>query len=98
MACLGTEASQKIKLKLWKKWHVVMLNDDKTTFECIIQVLQTVFGYREDEGYITAMAIHKTGSAIVGTYSKDIALTKQGEAMKIANGEGYPLRLAVEEA
>lgn len=89
---------KKVSLRLNKKYNVIIHNDEVTTFDCVILVLQAVFGYSEDQAVQTAMLVHIAGSAVVGKYPKDIAETKRFEAMDIAKGEGFPLTLTVEKA
>lgn len=86
------------KIKEPKQYHVIMLNDDFTTMEFVVEILIDIF----HKDFVTANAImlgvHKNGKAVVGTYSYDIALTKVNSAMLRARAEGYPFRLTVEEA
>lgn len=89
---------KKVSLRLNKKYNVIIHNDEVTTFDCVILVLQKVFGYSEDVAEKTAIAVHIAGSAVVGKYSKDMAETKKMEAMAIAREEGFPLKLTVEKA
>lgn len=89
---------EKVIFDLNKNYNVIIHNDDKTTFDCVIGVLINVFNFSDQNAFFTTLAVHKMGSAIVGTYSKDIAETKKMEAIDLAREEGYPLMLTVEEA
>lgn len=84
-----------------KKVKVVAYNDDVTTFECVIEVLMTVFAKTEQEAFSIAMNIHKggpMGRAIIGEYSRNIAESKVAKAKKLATTLGYPnFKIIVEE-
>lgn len=78
-----------------KRFHVIMHNDDFTTMEFVVKVLVTVFHKSQAAAEQAMMAIHKEGSAIVGTYSHDIALTKTEAVKNMAKEEGFPLQLSI---
>lgn len=90
------ERSQ-IKLKEPKFYHVVMLNDDFTPMDFVVRILIDIFHKDPATAEHLMMQVHLRGSAIVGTYSKDIAVTKVQAAMGRAREAGYPFRLIVEE-
>ena len=77
-------------------WNVVMINDEYTTFEFVLECLRIVFGKGEEQAFIITKAIHEQGKGIVGTYTKDIAVTKQIQAMEMAQREEHPLQVKVE--
>lgn len=85
------------RVKEPKKYKVVMLNDDFTTMEFVVEVLIDIF--RKDE--ITAqgimMNVHQKGSAVVGIYPYDIAVSKVNAALSRAREQGFPFRMTVEE-
>ncbi|MCR5204528.1 MAG: ATP-dependent Clp protease adaptor ClpS [Lachnospiraceae bacterium] len=86
------------KLKEPKRYHVIMLNDDFTTMEFVVEILIEIFHKDPATAERLMMSVHKSGSAIVGTYSHDIAVTKVNKAMARAKEQGYPFRMKVEEA
>jgi ATP-dependent Clp protease adaptor protein ClpS len=77
-------------------WQVVLLNDDYTTVEFVIDCLIYVFNKSEDEAARITMDVHKKGKGIVGRYTKDIALTKQSDAQNYAKSQGHPLQVLAE--
>ena len=81
-----------------KMYKVIMLNDDFTTMEFVVDILVTYF----DKDPVTAeelmMQVHKGGRAVVAVYPYDIAVTKVNAAMEQAKAEGFPFRMLVEEA
>ena len=53
---------------------LVLLNDDITPMAYVVVVLNTIFGFDEDLSYVIMMAVHQTGSAVLGYYSEEEAL------------------------
>jgi ATP-dependent Clp protease adaptor protein ClpS len=79
-------------------YKVVLLNDDYTTMEFVIQVLETVFERSPAEAYRVMMHVHVNGKGIAGVYSWEIAETKVATVASMAREAGFPLRAAIEEA
>ena len=92
----GTGVRERIKVKRPQQYQVVMHNDDITTMDFVVDVLQTVFGKETSEAMALMLAIHHSGKAVVGVYSYDIAASKAEKAMQMARNEGYPLRCTTE--
>lgn len=78
------------------KFNVVLLNDDFTPFEFVIELLMDVFAKTTDQAVGLAHLIHLDGKGICGTYIKDIAELKQGKVMGLARQEGHPLQCVLE--
>lgn len=78
-------------------YDVIMLNDDVTTMDFVVRVLMRVFHKSKEIAQSLMMKIHLEGSAVVGTYSKDIAQSKAQLTMQLAKDEGYPLKVTVKE-
>ena len=76
---------------------VILLNDDFTTKEFVVEILIKIFNKSSSVANELMETIHKTGSAIVGVFSYDIALTKSKIVMENARRNGFPLRVEVEE-
>lgn len=81
-----------------RHYQVVFLNDDYTTKEFVTDVLQVIFHKNTEEALQLMELVHKTGSAVVGTYTYDIALTRVNLTIKIAREHGFPLRCEMREA
>lgn len=88
----------KIKIKKPNQYHVMMHNDDYTTMEFVVEVLETVFNKKEVEAEGIMLDVHKKGKGIAGTYAYDIALTKMAIGLDMAKQEGFPFKLTLEEA
>lgn len=74
-------------------YKVVIFNDDYTTMDFVVMVLQRVFNKQAKEAEELMLAVHNTGQAVVGVYTYDVARTKVEIATTMAQENGYPLRL-----
>lgn len=79
-------------------YKVVLLNDDYTTMEFVLHVLDTVFQKSPAEAYRIMMHVHLNGRGIAGVYPWEVAETKADNVRSLAAEAGYPLRAAIEEA
>ena len=97
-----TGEAVKERVKTEKKeptlYKVVILNDDYTTMEFVIQVLESVFQKSPAEAYRIMMHVHVNGRGIAGVYPWDIAETKANAVIELARDAGYPLKAVTEEA
>ena len=85
----------RVSLKEPLRYKGIIYNDDFTTMDFVVKVLTTVFFKSETEAETLMMSVHKSGSAVVGIYSYDIALSKVRKATDMAREEGFPLKLTV---
>lgn len=81
-----------------RMYNVVFYNDDVTTMEFVVYVLRRVFFCSVEMATQLMLDVHHKGSAVVGTYSYDIALSKSSKATQMASDEGFPLRVSVVQA
>ena len=86
------------KLQEPKDYKVVLLNDDYTTQEFVIKVLEYVFHLNNESATFIMLNVHRKGRGVVGTYTWDIALTKVDQVHNLAKENHFPLRCLVEEA
>jgi ATP-dependent Clp protease adaptor protein ClpS len=75
---------------------VILLNDDYTPREFVVQVLKAVFRTSDDEAYHIMITAHRKGSCVVAVYTRDIAETKASEANDLAKQAGFPLMFTTE--
>ena len=87
----------KQELKPPAMWNVVLHNDDFTTMEFVVICLMTIFNKTQEEAIRVMLNIHKQGKGIAGTYTHDIALTKQAAALDFAKSQDHPLLITVEQ-
>jgi|SRR6185369_6913222 len=80
-----------------ERFKVVLLNDDYTTMDFVVQILEVVFQRSPAEAYRIMMHVHVNGRGIAGVYPWEIAETKVQTVTVMAREAGFPLRAALEE-
>jgi ATP-dependent Clp protease adaptor protein ClpS len=78
-------------------YKVVLFNDDYTTMEFVIEVLQTFFAMNRERATQVMLKVHEEGSAVCGVYPRDIAETKVAQVTAFAKHREHPLRCELEE-
>ena len=78
------------------RYKVVLLNDDYTTMEFVIQVLESVFQKSPAEAYQIMMHVHVNGRGIAGIYPWEQAETKANTVVSMARDAGFPLKAVTE--
>lgn len=81
-----------------RRYNVTIHNDDFTTMDFVVMILTTVFFKSEAEAEQLMLAVHHSDKAVVGTYSRDMAMSKVRKATDMARKAGFPLRLTVSPA
>jgi ATP-dependent Clp protease adaptor protein ClpS len=96
----GTEVVEKPKPKTKKPrlFYVVLYNDDYTTMEFVVHILESVFDKGPAEAFRVMMEVHTGGRGVCGAYTWEIAETKVATVHELARAEGFPLRAGIEEA
>lgn len=87
----------KPKLKPPKRYKVVLINDDFTPMEFVIQVLQGYFKLDRESAVQVMMMVHTKGKGICGVFSKDIAETKVAQVNEYSRQNQHPLMCSMEE-
>ena len=85
------------KLEKPKLFKVILHNDDFTTMEFVVFVLQYVFNRDEPESFAIMLKVHNEGLGIAGIYPYEIANMKAEKAMNLARAREFPLLCSVEE-
>ena len=85
------------KLKEPKEYVVVLLNDNFTTREFVVEILMIIFHKNPSEAKSIMLNVHNRGRGVVGAYTWDIAQTKANQVHSIAKQYDYPLKCIVEE-
>ena len=81
-----------------RKYNVIMLNDNSTPMEFVVQILVTIFNMNTDQATDVMLQIHEQGRGLAGTYSFEVAEQKAVETITEARRNGYPLDVVVEES
>jgi ATP-dependent Clp protease adaptor protein ClpS len=77
-------------------YRVLLLNDDYTTMDFVVEILETVFNKAPAEAYRIMMAVHTQGQGLCGVYPFEVAETKVATVVDLARGQGFPLRATME--
>ncbi len=96
----GGEVKEKVRPKAKKPelYKVILHNDDYTTMQFVIEVLEQVFAKSPAEAFRIMMQVHTGGHGICGSYPYEVAETKVSLVHDRAQGAGFPLRASLEEA
>ena len=104
MSRQGTEFEHEVvtetekKLKRPPLYKVLLHNDDYTTKEFVVQVLQYVFHKEQTEAVHIMLHVHKKGIGVAGVYTYEVAETKVALVESLARQYEYPLKCTMEEA
>jgi len=91
------ETINEISIKYPKKYKVLLLNDDYTSMEFVIDVLMGIFHKSFTEAEAIMLEVHKKNKGVCGVYIHEIAQTKVAQVHKQARDNGFPLRAEMEE-
>ncbi|VAY88452.1 ATP-dependent Clp protease adaptor protein ClpS [hydrothermal vent metagenome] len=80
-----------------KKYKVLLLNDDISTMEFVIDILKNIFRKSLNESETIMLDVHNKGKAVCGIYTHEIASTKIAQVKYNAQKAGYPLKAILEE-
>ena len=91
------EISDDLEIKEPNKYKVLLLNDDYSTMDFVIDILVKIFKKSADEATVIMLNIHNNGKDICGVYTHEIALTKVMQVKNLARQKGFPLKAIMEE-
>lgn len=92
----ATKTRSKPKLQPPSMWKVILHNDDYTTQEFVVWILETIFRKPESEAVRIMLDVHKRGKGVAGVYSFDIADTKVAQVKTVAEQHEFPLLCTLE--
>lgn len=87
---------EEVELKEPPMYQVVLLNDDYTPMDFVIDILQMFFAMNYDKAYEVMMAVHQKGKGVCGVYSRDVAETKAHMVCQHAQENEHPLQCVIE--
>lgn len=79
-----------------RMWRVLLHNDDYTTQEFVVWVLETVFHLPPAEARTVMLHVHRSGVGVAGIYTRDVAETRARAARQLAEQHEYPLLVTAE--
>jgi ATP-dependent Clp protease adaptor protein ClpS len=85
------------RLKSPPLFNVVLLNDDFTPMEFVVEVLQQYFSKTLEQATEIMLKVHTEGAGLCGVYPKDIAATKVQQVVAFARQHQHPLQCVMEE-
>lgn len=91
-----TQTLERTETKQPRLWRVLLLNDDYTPMDFVVDVLERYFRKSEQEAELIMLAVHHKGQGVAGVYTRDIAETKVAQVTQHARQEGHPLRVIAE--
>ncbi len=93
-----TENQQSAQVRVPPRYVVVLLNDDYTPMDFVVNVLQMFFNKTEDEATQIMLEVHYKGKGICGTYTRDIPATKVAQVNQFSREHQHPLLCKMEQA
>ena len=78
-------------------YNVIMLNDESTPMDFVIDVLENIFKHSRESSENLTLTIHNDGSAVVGTYTYELAEQKATETVNLSRANGFPLQIKIDE-
>ena len=86
------------KVKRPSSYRVVLINDDFTPMEFVVEILETLFSMARTRATQVMLEVHTKGKGVCGVFSYEIAETKVAQVMSIANQQQHPLLCTMEES
>jgi ATP-dependent Clp protease adaptor protein ClpS len=86
------------RLKEPPLYRVVLINDDYTPMEFVVDILESIFGMERTRATQVMLEVHTKGKGVCGVYNFEIAETKVAQVMGIAQQHQHPLLCTMEES
>ncbi len=86
------------KLKRPSLYRVILINDDYTPMEFVVEILESVFGMERNRATRVMLEVHTKGKGICGVFTYEIAETKVAQVTGIAQQQQHPLLCTMEES
>ena len=91
-----TESRPDQRVQRPRMWRVLLHNDDYTTQEFVVWILESIFHKPRGEAFVIMMNVHRTGLGVAGVYTHDVAETKMKVARQAAEDHEFPLLVTIE--
>ena len=92
----GLVLDERVRTKQPPMYKVLLHNDDYTTREFVVWVLQTVFHKNESDAIAIMSHVHNNGIGVAGVYTFEVAETKVTKTIHLAKAQQFPLQLSIE--
>ena len=94
----ATLTRQRDELQEPPLYKVLIHNDDYTTMDFVVMILESVFGKSTDEATRIMLNVHNHGQGVAGVYTREIGETKVAVVHRLARKNQFPLRCSLEKA
>ncbi len=91
-----TESRTEQELERPRMWRVLLHNDDYTTQDFVVWVLESIFHKPRGEAFTIMMSVHRSGMGVAGVYTHDVAETKTKTTKQLAEEHEFPLLVTME--
>lgn len=91
-----TESRTEQELERPKMWRVLLHNDDYTTQDFVVWVLESIFHKPQGEAFSIMLSVHRSGMGVAGVYTHDVAETKMKTTKQLAEEHEFPLLVTME--
>ncbi|MSO52378.1 MAG: ATP-dependent Clp protease adaptor ClpS [Acidobacterium sp.] len=91
-----TESRADERVEHPRLWRVLLHNDDFTTQEFVVRVLESVFNMPHAEAFAVMMHVHQAGVGMAGMFTRDVAETKVKATQQLAEQHEFPLLVTLE--
>lgn len=91
------ELDDELSLMEPKQYKVLLLNDDYTSMDFVVEVLMSIFHKSYSEAEIIMLEVHRKDRGLCGVFTYEVAETKVMQVGKLAREQGYPLKAMMEE-
>mgnify|MGYP004565245375 FL=1 len=93
----ATQHQEDSQLAEPKMYKLLLLNDEVTTMDFVIEVLMQIFHYNFADASRIMLEVHHNGSGVCGIFTEEIALSKQKQVKITAQEADFPLQTRIEE-
>ena len=77
-------------------WRVLLHNDDYTTQDFVVWVLESIFQKPHSEAFAIMLSVHQSGLGVAGVFTRDVAATKVKATERLAEEHEFPLLVTME--
>ncbi len=91
-----TDTEAERKLERPRMWRVLLHNDDYTTQEFVVWILETIFHKPAAEAFDIMLSVHQSGMGVAGVFTHDVAETKLKTTRQLAEEHEFPLLVTME--
>jgi ATP-dependent Clp protease adaptor protein ClpS len=87
----------KSKFKKPRMYRIILINDDYTTMDFVVEILVVIFNKTASEATKIMIDVHEKGKGVIGLYPYDIAMTKIAQVDEMSKQMEFPLKVVMEE-